>query len=72
MAARPDSHAWTLAEAAAVLGVSRWTLAKYRQGSEIVFPDGRRIRLYTFGGRRWLVPKAALAKFLGEPVEVAS
>ena len=68
----PDAQAWTLTEAAAVLHTSRWTLAKYRQGDELIFPDGRRIHLYTFGGRRWLVPKAAIARFLEERTEAAS
>jgi hypothetical protein len=65
----PDSQAWTLTETAAVLGVSYWTLKKYRQGSELVFPDGRRIRMYSFGGRRWLVPKVAIDRFYAEGME---
>jgi hypothetical protein len=64
----PDAQAWNLTEAAAVLRTSRWTLYKRRRGNELVFPDGRRIRLFTLGGR-YLVSKVVLNRFLEQTGE---
>lgn len=63
----PDPDVYTFMEGAAKLRVSRWTLAKRLQGDDIVFPDGRRIKTFTFGGRRRFIPRAALERFLEQP-----
>jgi hypothetical protein len=55
---KPGRHAWSWTQAAAILGVSRTTLTKYKQRNAIVIPDGRRIPFYQFGGHRHYVPKA--------------
>lgn len=70
---RPDPHVYSLSEAAEVLGVTRQTLSGCLDRSACVlrFVGGRTLPVYSFGGHRWFVPKAALERFLSERDEEA-
>lgn len=55
----------TMTELSEIIGYSTTTLYRHRDGSHIVFDDGRRIKVSILGGKI-RVPDIEIARFLGE------